>query len=151
MFLNRFLDLYTMKIQFSHQITLRVRYSETDQMGYCYYGNYAQYFEVGRVEALRSIGISYKELEENGVMLPVSAYSVEYKYPAKYDEVLKIITKITALNGARIHFDYQILNEEDRLVANASTTLVFVQRTTMRPIAPPSGFISLMQSYEISE
>lgn len=140
-----------MKIHFSHQITLRVRYSETDQMGYCYYGNYAQYFEVGRVETLRSIGVSYKELEENGVMLPVSAFSVEYKYPAKYDEELKIITKISALNGARLQFDYQILNEDDRLVANAATTLVFVQKSTMRPIAPPSSFISLMESYEIIE
>ena len=140
-----------MKIHFSHQITLRVRYSETDQMGYCYYGNYAQYFEVGRVETLRSIGVSYKELEGNGVMLPVSTFSVEYKYPAKYDEELKIITKIIALNGARLQFDYQILNEDDRLVANASTTLVFVQKSTMRPIAPPSSFISLMQSYEINE
>src|SRR3989338_11488460 len=82
-----------MKLNFSHTIALRVRYSETDQMGYSYYGNYAQYFEVGRVEAMRKLGISYRQLEEQGIMLPVSEFSVSYKAPALYDDELSIDRK----------------------------------------------------------
>ncbi len=122
---------------------LRVRYGETDQMGYCYYGNYAQYFEVGRVEALRSLGMSYRELENMGVMLPVSDYHVKYKVPAKYDDELRIVTHIKSIAGARITFDYEIYNETDRLIATATTTLVFVDKTSMRPSKPPSAFMAL--------
>ncbi len=133
-----------MKINFTHKTSLRVRYGETDQMGYCYYGNYAQYFEVGRVEALRSLGMSYKNLEEQGVMLPVSEFSVKYKRPAKYDDELSITTTITELRGARLLFDYIIENENDQLIATAQTTLVFVAKETMRPISPPSAFVDLL-------
>tara|TARA_B100000508_G_scaffold118450_1_gene98531 strand:- start:45786 stop:46205 length:420 start_codon:yes stop_codon:yes gene_type:complete len=126
--------------------SLRVRYGETDQMGYCYYGNYAQYFEVGRVEALRKMGMSYRELEENGIMLPVSKYSVEYLFPAKYDDLLTITTYITKLDGVRLTFDYEIHNEDQRLVSKASTTLVFVNKETMRPSSPPESFIKLLSS-----
>ena len=93
-----------MKVNFENISSLRVRYGETDQMGYCYYGNYAQYFEVGRVEALRNVGLSYKSLEETGVMLPVSEFKVKYKHPAKYDDLLLITTKIIEIKGARILF-----------------------------------------------
>ena len=85
-----------MQVDFSNQTTLRVRYGETDQMGYSYYGNYAEYFEVGRVEALREIGMSYKSLEAHGVMLPVSEMHVHYKTPAKYDDALNIETSETS-------------------------------------------------------
>ena len=84
-----------MKTSFKHNSTLRVRYGETDQMGYCYYGNYAQYFEVGRVEALRSLGVSYKSLEARGIMLPVSHFEINYKAPALYDDALVITTHIS--------------------------------------------------------
>lgn len=124
--------------------SLRVRYGETDQMGYCYYGNYAQYFEVGRVEALREIGMSYRELEDSGVMLPVSAYNVKYISPAKYDDKLTIITYIKELNGVRLTFDYEIYNAEEKKVATAMTTLVFVSKETMRPTAPPDEFLQLL-------
>jgi len=136
-----------MKINFEHISTLRVRYGETDQMGYCYYGNYAQYFEVGRVEALREVGMSYKSLEENGVMLPVSEFKVNYKSPAKYDDLLLITTKITEIKGARILFEYTIYNEKQDLIAEAETTLVFVSKQSMRPISPPSEFISIIEKY----
>ena len=131
-----------------HKTQLRVRYGETDQMGYCYYGNYAQYFEVGRVETLRELGISYKQLEDQGVMLPVSEFSVNYKFPAKYDDALTITTHITELRGARLAFDYTITNESDQLVATAHTTLVFVAKETMRPISPPDSFITIIKPYE---
>ncbi|MFZ9028854.1 MAG: acyl-CoA thioesterase [Crocinitomicaceae bacterium] len=139
-----------MKYNFKYSTKLRVRYGETDQMGYCYYGNYAQYFEVGRVEALRSLGISYKELEDKGVMLPVSQYSVNYKLPALYDEELEIITVISEVRGPRITFDYKILNATGKTVAEASTTLVFVLKETMRPTAPPDFFMELIRKFEDS-
>lgn len=140
-----------MKYIFSHDTSLRVRYGETDQMGYCYYGFYAQYFEVGRVETMRSLGMTYKKLEEEGVMLPVSEYQVKYKYPAFYDDLLTIRTRISEINGARIHFDYDLLNEAGRIIATASTTLVFVNKETMKPIQAPEDFISLISPYEHAE
>lgn len=136
-----------MKTQFSHTIQLRVRYGETDQMGYCYYGNYASYFEVGRVEALRAIGMSYRELEESGVMLPVSHFEVDYKHPALYDDELTITTAIVEMKGAQLFFDYTIKNEKGVLIAIAKTTLVFVAKITMRPISPPQEFVDLVHAY----
>ena len=134
-----------MQTNFSNQIQLRVRYSETDQMGYCYYGNYAQYFEVGRVEALRSVGMSYKEMEEQGIMLPVSDFKVKYKSPAYYDDLLTITTKITEVKGARIVFHYEIHNEKAVLIAEAETTLVFVNKSNMRPISAPEDFLEIIK------
>jgi acyl-CoA thioester hydrolase len=136
-----------MEINFKHQTQIRVRYGETDQMGYCYYGNYAQYLEVARVESLRELGVSYKELEDRGVMLPVSELSISYKFPAKYDDLLTIEATITGLSGARILFDYSIHNEQNRLVASAKTTLVFVAKETMKPIVPPAEFIEILTPY----
>lgn len=136
-----------MKLTFKHNTKLRVRYGETDQMGYCYYGNYAQYFEVGRVETLRSLGMSYKSLEDRGVMLPVSDFEVKYKAPAIYDDELTIETSIDEVRGPRVIFHYKI-SKEDTLVATASTTLVFVSKETMRPISPPQDFMDLVSKYE---
>ena len=130
-------------MNFKHITQLRVRYGETDQMGYCYYGNYAQYFEVGRVEALRAIGMSYKQLENDGFMLPVSEFSVNYKAPALYDDLLSIETTITKIKGVRIFFDYSITNEANQLIATATTVLVFVDKNTMKPVAPPEKFLKL--------
>lgn len=138
-----------MNYSFSHSNKLRVRYGETDQMGYCYYGNYAMYFEVGRVEALRSLGCSYKQLEDDGIMLPVSNYNVDYKKPALYDDELTIETKISAINGARILFEYSITKEDGKiLIAQATTTLVFVKKENMRPCAPPTDFLTLLKPYQ---
>ena len=137
------------KIDFEARIDIRVRYGETDQMGYCYYGNYAQYFEVGRVEALRSFGMTYKNMEENGVMLPVLDFSVKYIYPAYYDDLLTVVTKISGMKGPRLYFDYEIFNEAKKLIAIASTTLVFVSKTDMRPTPPPADFSALMNQYKI--
>lgn len=137
------------KIDFEARIDIRVRYGETDQMGYCYYGNYAQYFEVGRVEALRSFGMTYKNMEENGVMLPVLDFSVKYIYPAYYDDLLTVVTKISGMKGPRLYFDYEIFNEAKKLIAIASTTLVFVSKTDMRPTPPPADFSVLMNQYKI--
>lgn len=138
-----------MELNFSQSTKLRVRYGETDQMGYCYYGNYAQYFEVGRVEAMRAVGMSYRKLEESGIMLPVSEFHVNYLLPAKYDDELTVITNITSVKGARIVFTYEIQNEDGKTISKASTTLVFVSKTTMKPISAPQDFIDLLTNYEI--
>ena len=137
-----------MKLDIFHEVKIRVRYGETDQMGYCYYGNYAQYFEVGRVETLRELGMSYFKLEELGVMLPVLEYNVKYERPAKYDDELTIQTRITSCSGVRLSFDYTILNEQKELISTAHTVLVFVSKETKRPIQPPKSFISLLKSRE---
>jgi len=140
-----------MELEFTNQTKLRVRYGETDQMGYCYYGNYAQYFEVGRVEAMRSIGMSYKDMENRGIMLPVSSFNVNYFAPALYDDELTIATTITSLKGARLTFDYEIYNDSGTKIAVAQTTLVFVNKDTMRPTKAPDDFIQLLEKYQINE
>jgi acyl-CoA thioester hydrolase len=138
-----------MTLHFTQTTKLRVRYGETDQMGYCYYGNYAQYFEVGRVEALRAVGMTYRKLEESGIMLPVSEFHVNYLLPAKYDDELTIITTISSLKGARIFFDYEIQNEEGKTISKATTTLVFVAKRTMKPISVPHEFIQLLTPFQL--
>jgi acyl-CoA thioester hydrolase len=92
---------------------VRVRYAETDRMGYCYYGNFAAYFEVARVEALRELGVTYKQLEDDGVILPVLDYQIRYFKPALYDEELRIETIFEKVEGARIHFSYITYNEAE--------------------------------------
>jgi acyl-CoA thioester hydrolase len=140
-----------MQYNFTQKTSLRVRYGETDQMGYCYYGNYAQYFEVGRVEALRTVGMSYRDLEESGIMLPVSEFHVNYLRPALYDDELTITTKITSLNGPRILFEYEISNESGQLISSANTTLVFVKKENMRPTAPPLEFLELLKPFQLAD
>jgi acyl-CoA thioester hydrolase len=118
--------------------SFRVRYGETDQMGVVYHGNYAGYLEVGRVEWLRDLGISYKQMEENGVMLPVIDLQLRYKKSAKYDDLITIKTMLKKKPGVRIEFDYEIYNEKNELLVEASTTLVFMDMEKMRPIKCPN-------------
>ena len=139
-----------MEIDFKHESKIRVRYGETDQMGYCYYGNYAQFFEVGRVDALRQFGMSYKEMEQEGIMLPVSDFQVKYFAPAFYDDELTIVTKLVSLNGVRLEFHYDVINPAGKCISRASTVLVFVDRKTMRPTHPPVRFTEIMKKYEKS-
>ncbi len=120
-----------------HKINIRVRYAETDQMGVVYHGNYAQYFEMGRVEWLRNKGVSYKELEKSGIMLPVVSLSMNYRKPAVYDDELTVTTKLKYLGGVKIEFDYEITNQQGDLLTTAHTVLVFVDMETKRPVAVP--------------
>ena len=125
---------------------IRVRYSETDQMGYCYYGNYAQFLEIGRVEALRNSGFRYKDMEQQGILLPVLDFQIKYLSPAKYDDLLTIETTIVAIKGTRIIFDYEIINEMGVKIATASTTLVFVSKESMRPMKAPENIVKAIQN-----
>ena len=107
-------------------------------MGVVYHGNYAQYFEMGRVEWLRNMGVSYKWMEENGVMLPVVALSMNYKKPARYDDLLTVKTILKSQTSVKIEFDYEIYNENGELLTTGYSMLVFVDIKTGRPILPPS-------------
>src|ERR1051325_10740300 len=125
---------------------IRVRYGETDQMGYVYYGNYAQYCEVGRVEAIRGLGLSYKELEDSGIMLPVLEFKIKYFKPAYYDDLLTIKTFIREIPAARLKFDYEIYNQQGVLLNTGDTTLVFINKTTNRPCAAPADFVERLKA-----
>ena len=117
---------------------LRVRYSETDQMGIVYYGNYAQYLEQGRTDWLRSLGFTYKYMEEHQVMLPVINLNIDYKLPAKYDDLLTIKTSLLEIPSVKIKFYYEIKNQNDELLVTATTSLVFLDSITRKLIKAPS-------------
>ena len=123
------------------ETTLRVRYGETDQMGFVYYGVYAQYYEVGRVEAMRSLGFSYREMEESGVLMPVINLTVNYKKPAKYDDEVRIVTTVKEMPGVRITFDYECFNQKNELLNTGSVTLVFIDKQKNKPMQPPAWFM----------
>ncbi|MFP5438207.1 MAG: acyl-CoA thioesterase [Bacteroidia bacterium] len=120
-----------------HEFTVRVRYAETDQMGVVYHGNYAQYFEMGRVEWLRNLGLSYKAMEDAGIMLPVVSLTMNYKKPALYDDLLRVRTILKKQDGVKIEFDYEIYNDSNELLTTGYSMLVFVDMKTKRPTAPP--------------
>lgn len=127
-----------MKFMKEHEISVRVRYAETDQMAVVYHGNYAQYFEMGRVEWLRNMGVSYKWMEDNGIMLPVVSLTMNYKKPARYDDLLTIKTIFKSQNSVKIEFDYEIYNDKRELLTTGYSMLVFVDMKSLRPTIPPS-------------
>ncbi|MEO0555358.1 MAG: thioesterase family protein [Bacteroidota bacterium] len=132
---------------YQHKHQVRVRYADTDQMGYVYYGNYAAYYETGRVEALRALGLTYRELEESGVMMPVLENHSKYIAPALYDELLTITTSIKQKPEVRITFEYEIHNESGSLIHTGETKLVFVNMTTKRPCAMPKNMEHLLTPF----
>jgi len=119
---------------------VRVRYGETDRMGYVYYGVYASYFEVARVEALRNLGLSYREMEDNGIMLPVLHFEINYIKPAFYDDQVTIKTTVSEMPKARIRFTYESFNTAGDLINTGETTLVFINKATGKPCAAPEHF-----------
>lgn len=132
---------------YTSETFIRVRYGETDQMGYVYYGNYAMYYEVGRVESLRKLGLTYKELEAMGVMMPVLENKSKFLSAALYDDNLKIVTTIREKPGVRIRFEYEIFNGEGKLIHQGETTLAFVDKNTGRPSRPPKVFQDVLKPY----
>jgi acyl-CoA thioester hydrolase len=135
---------------FQHEIQLRVRYAETDQMGVVYYGNYATYYEVARVECIRALGFSYKALEDSGVMLPVLENYSKYIRPAKYDDLLTVKVVIKELPSTRITFHYEIFNEENTLLNIGTTTLVFIDKHSGRPVKPTTVIMEALQPFFIN-
>jgi acyl-CoA thioester hydrolase len=132
--------------EFNTQV--RVRYAEADPMNVVYYGNYAQYFEVGRVECLRSLGISYKGIEDMGIMLPVVALNIKYLRPAKYDDLLTIKSQIKELpTDHRIIFDQEIYNEQGKLLTIGKVKLYFMDSKLGKRASMPSSMLEKLSSY----
>jgi acyl-CoA thioester hydrolase len=120
---------------------IRVRYGETDQMGYAYYGIYAQYYEVGRVDAMRLLGFSYRDVEERGILLPVVEFCVNYKKPARYDDEITITTWLKSMpTGVKIPFEYECRNELGELLNTGKVTLVCVDKSSNRACKLPDWF-----------
>ncbi|WP_088324873.1 acyl-CoA thioesterase [Polaribacter tangerinus] len=123
----------------------RIRYSETDQMGVVYHGNYAQYFEMGRTEWLRSLGVAYKYMEINGIILPVISLDIKYLKSAYYDEVLTIKTSLKKRPLVKISFDYEITNEHNELICTGNTELAFLDAKTKKPVKCPDALLKLLK------
>ncbi len=130
---------------FSHETKIRVRYGETDQMGYMYYGNYAEFYEVARVEMLRSLGMTYRSMEEDGVMMPVLEMRCKYLKPALYDQEITIRTTIQKMPGVRIHFKYEFFNEEGEFIHEGETSLVFIDMKKNKPCMAPPNFLNRLK------
>ena len=125
----------------------RVIYADTDNMKYAYYGNYAKYYEIGRTEAIRSLGISYREMEERGVFMPVHSMSCRFLKPAFYDEMLTIKTMVENLPEARMVFHHEIFNEKNELIHTSEVTLFFLDAGKNRPVRAPEFLLELMRPY----
>lgn len=134
------------KSLFYCETELRVRYGETDQMGVVYHGNYAQYFEIGRTEWLRKFGISYKQMEEDGIMLPVVELSINYKRSARYDDLIKVKTELKKLPTAKIEFLYEITNQQQEVLTTGCTTLVFIDMDKNRPTRCPDYILDKLRN-----
>ena len=137
---------------FTASLNIRVRYSETDQMGFVYYGNYAQYYEIGRVEMLREIGINYADIENKmGVFMPVMSMEVKYIRPVKYDDNITLETQIHALPDDVIRFRNYIYNEKRELLNTAMVKLCFLEKETKKRIKTPQIIIDRLKPYFESE
>ena len=129
----------------SDEIEIRIRYGETDQMGVVYHGNYTQYLEMGRIEWLRKLGISYKKMEQEGIMLPVLSLNLNFKKSARYDDVIKVKTQLKKIPSVRIEFDYEITNHKKEVLTTANTVLVFVNMKTNKPMKCPQYLLDKLQ------
>ncbi|RDY61307.1 acyl-CoA thioesterase [Flagellimonas nanhaiensis] len=125
--------------------SFRVRYGETDQMGVVYHGNYAQYLEMGRVEWLRALGVTYRSMEENGIMLPVISLHINYKKSALYDDLITVETSLKKIPQVKIEFDYEIYNENRELLATANTVLAFMDKNNNKPIKCPDYILAKLE------
>jgi acyl-CoA thioester hydrolase len=132
---------------YKSETQIRVRYAETDQMGYVYYGNYATYYEVARVESLRKLGISYKDLEADGIIMPVLENYSRFLAPGRYDELLTIKTVIKKRPGIKIVFNYEIYNEAEELINIGETKLAFIDTASGKPCRMPDDMAEAMLGY----
>jgi acyl-CoA thioester hydrolase len=132
---------------YTFETQIRVRYGETDQMGYVYYGNYPLYYEVARTEMLRAIGLSYRKMEEEGIIMPVRSLQSNYISAAHYDDLLTVKVILNELPGVRIHFFYEICNEQSVLLNTGDTELIFVNAQTRRPQRAPEILMTELRKY----
>lgn len=122
---------------YSFETQIRIRYADTDKMGFAYYGNYPKFYEIARVEAFRALDYSYKEMEDGGVGMPVLDMAIKYHRPAKYDDLLTVKVMVPEMPRARIKFLYEITNEDGALINTGETILAFMQLESGRPVKMP--------------
>jgi acyl-CoA thioester hydrolase len=132
---------------FISQIQYRVRYGDTDQMGYVYYGKYAYFYEIARVEALRGIGISYKDMEAQGIMMPVLENHSYFLLPAQFDDLLTIKVMIKELPASKIVFHYEIYNEAVQELHRGASVLVFMNKESRKICRPPKYLLDKLMPY----
>tara|TARA_B110000014_G_scaffold200181_1_gene149631 strand:- start:433 stop:846 length:414 start_codon:yes stop_codon:yes gene_type:complete len=125
---------------------VRIRYSDTDQMGYVYYGKYANFYEIARVELFRKLGFSYSQLEKKGIGMPVIEMKSKYLMPAKYDEIIKINIQIKEKPSAKILFHYKLYNEKNNLINTASTLLTFINLQSKKAIRTPKELLHIINN-----
>lgn len=127
---------------------IRVRYGETDQMGYLYYGNYALYYEVGRAEAIRELGFTYRQLEEMGVLMPVAEMNAKYLRPVFYDDLITVKTILKELpTNPKITFYSELYNEKDELLNIGTTTLVFIDAREKKKVTMPHELLTRLEGF----
>ncbi len=131
----------------SSEIKIRVRYGEVDRMGYLHHGNYALYFEEGRTELLRGFGLSYRTMEDEGILLPVREMNIRYLKPVLYDEEVILVTTLTQIPSAKLEFEYIMKNVSGDVLSKAKTTLVFSDAKTKKVIRTPGYFLDLVSPY----
>ena len=134
-----------MKLEFKTQI--RVRYVDVDQSGFVYNGNYATFYEVGRTESLRQMGRTYKEIEDEGVVMPLLNQYSKFIRPAKYDDLLTIVTRIPEIPNTRIRFEYEIFNQDGIKINEGYNELLFLNMKKGRPQRAPQWFIDLLEKH----
>ena len=123
---------------YRHSYEKRVRYGETDQMGFLYYGNYPLLYEIGRVEAIRALGVSYKDLETKyNIMMPVLSVESRYLKPAYYDELIRIDTILSEMPSKMVNFDFEIFNPSNECIHKACVKLFFVNMITNKRVSMP--------------
>lgn len=132
---------------YSTEIKIKTRYSETDQMGIIYHPNYITYYEIARTEMIRTLAYPYKEMESDGIMMPIIEVQSKYLKPAYYDEELIIRTTLKEFPTSRITFHYEIYNNKSELINTGLTTLAFMHATTRRPCRPPVRLTQILQKH----
>jgi acyl-CoA thioester hydrolase len=131
----------------SFETQIRVRYGETDRMGYLYYGHYPAYFEVARTDLIRSLGMSYKSVEETGIILPVRSLVIESIHPAVYDDLLTVKSYLKSIPAVRLDIDYEIFDSKMNLICTGNTLLVFVDARTRKPTRAPGYFVKAVEKF----
>ncbi len=133
---------------FTSETQIRIHYALTDQMGVVYYGNYAQFYEIGRTEAIRALGFTYKEIEAMGIVLAVTDMHIKFLRPAKYDDVITVKTTLREISlHHKIIFHGEIFNQENELLNAGEVTLYFLEAKTMKRINMPEELKEKLAGY----
>ncbi|HJX70366.1 MAG TPA: thioesterase family protein [Bacteroidales bacterium] len=132
---------------YSYETKIRVRYNETDRMGYLHHSVYVAYFEVARTEMMRSLGTSYKELEDSGILLPVYALNISYRQPAFYDDELTVKSTLAMLPVVKLIIEYEVLNPDKQVICTATSTNVFVSALSRKPVRAPETFLEKFNKF----